>query len=207
MNPVLQEIAGRMKARCLFSYDCEFMDTGAGVKLISIGLVREDGAELYFENSAFAPDGAEHDGLMADEWMAENVWARTLMAQGIGDDRVRRLGDMREDLHRFLTEDGRQPSLWAHYAAYDYVGLCSIWGRMLDLPGGLPFHTMDFRQLTDLTGIKAPSQAITNHHNALVDARWGKLSFEAFGISFDRFDPAKDFDLPILRAAAPDLSI
>ena len=36
--------------------------------------------------------------------------------------------------------------LWADWGAYDHVALCQLWGRMIDLPEGVPMWTNDLRR-------------------------------------------------------------
>lgn len=57
--------------------------------------------------------------------------------------------------------------------AYDHVGLCQLWGRMIDLATGLPMFTNDIQQEARRLGVtwdELPPQP-DGHHNALADAR------------------------------------
>ena len=47
-------------------YDCEFLDDGKTIELVSIGMVAEDGRELYLQSVEFDPK-------QANEWVKENV--------------------------------------------------------------------------------------------------------------------------------------
>lgn len=49
-----------------FFMDCEFIDTGSSIDLISIGIVCEDGRELYLQSVEFDPD-------KASPWVEEHV--------------------------------------------------------------------------------------------------------------------------------------
>ncbi|WP_411839639.1 3'-5' exoribonuclease domain-containing protein [Paracoccus sp. ME4] len=192
-DPLLESImSGPLRDRMLISFDTEFVDTGTSVELISIGLVRADGRELYLENADF-PDRGGH---LVDDWMEAHVMEKTFLRTAPDDERILPHGEIGARVRDFMLEGGKAPSLWAHYASYDFLAFSHLFGRMLDIPDGLPRHCMDFRVLQDLTGIKPPSQDKANAHHALVDARWGKRAFAAFGMEFERFDPARDLELP-----------
>jgi len=137
-------------------FDTEFIEDGKTIDLISIGLVREDGARFYAENK-------ECDHGRADPWVVKNVlehlegpvtqWTRAEIAEGI----------------RVFA--GEKPEFWAYYADYDWVVLCQLYGRMIDLPTGWPMYCRDLKQEADRLGVTLPKQKTTEHH-ALADARW-----------------------------------
>jgi hypothetical protein len=140
-------------------FDTEFVDNGSTVDLISIGLVREDGAELYLES-------AETDWTKASEWVLHNV-KRYL---GPASERY-----SREDIARKIREfAGDKPEFWAYYASYDWVLLCQLYGRMLDVPKGWPMFVRDLRQILPggASHPAAKSVTIVREHHALDDARW-----------------------------------
>lgn len=182
----------KLRGRTLFSFDCEFVDTGTTAELISIGLVRQDGAELYLENRDF-PD---HSGHLLDDWMNRHVMDKTFLVTAPDDPRIVPHAEIARQVADFLMSGDGAPSIWAHYASYDYLCFARLFGRVLDIPDGLPRFAMDFRVLQELSGIKAPSQSPVNAHHALVDARWGKRAFAAFGLPFDGFDYPRDTALP-----------
>ena len=86
--------------------------------------------------------------------------------------------------------DKFKPEFYGYYSDYDWVVLCWLFGRMIDLPKGFPMYCIDLKQELDriqeirfgLTLYKGslandiktlpdyPKQ--TNEHNALADARW-----------------------------------
>jgi hypothetical protein len=68
-----------------------------------------------------------------------------------------------------------QPEIWADHASYDWVALCQIYGRMIDLPPGMPMFCMDLMQDLRQRGIRRselPKQDPATEHDALADARW-----------------------------------
>jgi hypothetical protein len=75
------------------------------------------------------------------------------------------------------NEDDPRLELWADYAAYDHVALAWLWGRMIDLPTGIPMYTNDLQQLAAHLGSAwKPDQAPEDTHNALADA-WYALEY------------------------------
>lgn len=75
------------------------------------------------------------------------------------------------------TQDDPRLELWADYAAYDHVALAWLWGRMIDLPAGIPMYTNDLQQLAARLGSGwKPDQAPEDTHNALADA-WYALEY------------------------------
>jgi hypothetical protein len=75
------------------------------------------------------------------------------------------------------TEHDPAIELWADYAAYDHVALAWLWGRMIDLPKGIPMYTNDLQQLAARLGSAwKPDQAPEDTHNALADA-WYALEY------------------------------
>src|SRR5690606_37315943 len=136
-------------------FDTEFIEDGKTIDLVSIGMVREDGATYYAEL-------ASADYSKADDWVKENVLAHLL-----GHRQSRET--TRQELLDFV---GESPEFWAYYADYDWVVLCQLFGRMIDLPKGWPMYCRDLKQWCDELGNpQLPKQASTEH-NALADARW-----------------------------------
>ncbi|SDH69877.1 protein of unknown function [Sinosporangium album] len=82
-----------------------------------------------------------------------------------------------------------EPELWAYYGSYDFVALCQLYGRMIDLPAGFPMSVHDLKQEHARLGSPAlPTQTI-GHHNALADAHHNKLVGE-FLTSLSATNPA-----------------
>ena len=145
--------------------DCEFREDGRTIALISIGLVRDDGAEYYAET-----EDAE-DLAAASPWLAENVLPLLR-----GGDAVKTNAEMRADLIEFC---GEKPEIWGWYAAYDWVALCQIFGTMMDLPEGWPMFILDAMQIRPLRSRNdwLPPRTLPEHH-ALYDARWQRQVYD-----------------------------
>ena len=105
-----------------FFYDCEFIEDGRTIDLVSIGVVGEDGREFYAVSTEFDPT-------RAGAWVRSNVLPKL---PSPGSPAWRSRARIRADLLRFLTGPGSDVELWAWIAAYDHVALCQLWGAMPD---------------------------------------------------------------------------
>jgi hypothetical protein len=149
-----------------YFYDCEFIEDGRIIDLVSIGVVDESGREFYAVSTEF-------DDRAAVPWVRRNVLDRL---PSPGDPAWRSRPRIREDLYDFLVQPLRERpdehiELWAWYASYDHVALAQLWGRMPALPREIPRFTKDLRQLWDERGRPRLPAAQARRHNALVDAR------------------------------------
>lgn len=45
--------------------------------------------------------------------------------------------------------ESNPPKFYGYYADYDWVLLCSLFGRMIDLPKGFPMYCIDLKQMVD----------------------------------------------------------
>lgn len=161
--------------------DTEFLEDGISIELISIALVSEDGKTEYYAGNADCDMGR----IASDTWLAQHVLphlppfpatASDLKLDGFWKP-TRQIGeDLLELLHivRGVPMHG-QPEIWADFASYDWVAFCQIYGRMIDLPSGLPMFCMDLMQDLRQRGIhraNLPSQDPKTEHSAIGDARW-----------------------------------
>lgn len=135
-------------------FDTEFIEDGRTIDLVSIGLVREDGATYYAESS-------EADLSRASDWVRANVFPSL---DGFGTKRRELIA---AEIRAFV---GPEPEFWAYYADYDWVALCQLYGRMIDLPDGWPMYCRDLKQLADQRGDAV--QHAASVHNALDYALW-----------------------------------
>lgn len=177
-----------MTARTDYFYDLEFIEDGITIDLISIGIVA-DGREYYAVNR-----DAPWKRIAKREWLMENVVPS--LPRLHGDERLHRWilsragrrwnpcmldfahphmkthDQIADEVCDFLLA-GDQPVLWADYGAYDHVGLCQLWGTMMDLPAELPMFTCDIQQEALRLGVRWDELPKQSHglHNALEDAR------------------------------------
>lgn len=165
-------------------YDTEFLENGRTIKLISIGMVREDGLSLY----RIVKDDELMEQVYDHTWLRKNVVpSLPLLLDNNGDlewngshedwKNVKKISDIATDVRQFIT-DTPNPSLWAYYAAYDHVALCQLWGTMIKLPHGVPMWTNDLKQEMIRLGSPRVPEQTEGLHNALSDARWTKEAHE-----------------------------
>lgn len=148
-----------------YFYDCEFIEDGRIIDLVSIAVVDEQGREFYAISTEF-------DSRKAVPWVKRNVLDQ-LPSPSHPAWRSRRR--IRDDLYQFLVQPLRDSSdemeLWAWYAAYDHVALAQLWGPMTALPPEIPRFTKDLRQLWDDLNRPPLPEPESRRHDALVDAR------------------------------------
>lgn len=170
-------------------YDLEFLEDGRTIELISIGMVCDDGREYYAVNS-----DADWDRVKRHHWLMQNVWPHLplrghktglvtvgsktevrLTEPGVIDThntQVKPRWVIANEVRDFI-QAAPDAELWANYGAYDHVCLAQLWGRMIDLPEGVPMFTHDIQQERARLGLlwdELPQQE-SGEHNALADAR------------------------------------
>lgn len=155
-------------------FDTEFIERGPDepIRLLSIGIVSEDGRELYCEvrdSDRFIREDFQRFG---DPWLTENVLPHLT---SVGMPR----NEIAWRICEFVGDD--KPEFWAYFADYDWVVLCQIFGRMIDLPKGWPMHCLDLKQRMKDRGFereRLPEQGDAEH-SALNDARWTRDAWVA----------------------------
>ncbi|WP_313813010.1 3'-5' exoribonuclease domain-containing protein [Glutamicibacter sp.] len=153
-----------------YFYDTEFLEDGKTIELISIGIVAQDGREYYAVNR-----DANWEAIENDAWLMTNVVAQ-LPIFNVQTWKFKER--IRDEVPAFLTADHTPPELWAWYSAYDHVALAQLFGRMINLPTGIPMFTNDVRSLSTWTGIdRLPKQPI-GLHDALADARHARAMYD-----------------------------
>lgn len=189
-----------MKNTPTFFFDTEFIEGFTKPKngeksrhfidLISIGIKAANGNEYYAISSEFDPNDA-------DEWVKENVIAKL-------DDKTPRLSnkEIAEEIlhfvyangygreyaqnHALVTDDFAKEhpiKFYSYYADYDWVLMCSLFGKMINLPKGFPMFCLDIKQMMEEAGY---DKAWKNEHcpepegehHARVDARWHKKLYD-----------------------------
>lgn len=151
----------------IYYLDTEFLERGPEhpVQLISIGLVSAAGDREYY---AVCADGWH----VADcsEWLCNNV----LPHLGPGPAKMREV--IAAEIREFV---GKNPRFYGYFADYDWVLLCQLYGRMIDLPKGWPMWCYDIKQLAfDMGNPPLPKQT-SIVHNALADAKHVRTMHQA----------------------------
>ena len=157
--------------------DTEFIECRDSINLITLGIVGEDGSELYLLSN-------EYDSSDASDWVIDNVLtpiydtelgefpreSQTVMNfhEGIGYSRDK----IAEKVKDFIKVDDTL-EFWAYYGDYDWVVFCWLFGSMMELPEGYPMYCRDLKQSLDESG-KEKLPDPEDEHNALADARWNK---------------------------------
>jgi hypothetical protein len=196
-----------------FFLDTEFIEDGQTIELISIGVVSDDGHELYLCNSDcdlsrsgdwvrahVLPHLPEKKWeLRKDPWfsmmrrhkdaghcyyLSSRQCSRAhLVRPAYGEAEIvpkpllpwaTKL-DLRSHLCAFIQEHtpkGNRPEFWMYHGAYDWVVVCQLFGRMIDLPSGWPHHFMDLKQFAVMSGNERLIEQPIPKHHALQDAHW-----------------------------------
>ena len=152
-----------------YFYDCEFIEDGRTIELISIGVVAQDGREFYAVSTDFDPE-------TAGTWVRRNVLDKL---PSPSDSSWRSRTRIRDELFAFLTEPGLPIELWAWYAAYDHVVLAQLWGAMPAMPNEVPRLTREIRQHWEAAGCPPIPDPGSDRHNALADAKLGYQRWRA----------------------------
>ncbi|GAB3941575.1 hypothetical protein GCM10027614_27140 [Micromonospora vulcania] len=115
-----------------YFYDCEFIEDGQIVDLVSIGVVDEYGREFYAVSTEF-------DDSRAVPWVRRNVLDKLPPRRtGRGAPGAHPRRPVRLPGRTDPGPAGEQLELWAWYAAYDHVVLAQLWGAMPALPREIP---------------------------------------------------------------------
>jgi hypothetical protein len=154
-----------------YFYDCEFIEDGRTIELVSIGVVDETGREFYAVSTEFDPS-------RAIDWVRRNVLTKLPPP---ADPAWRSRDRIRADLFAYLLEPGEPIELWAWMAAYDHVVLAQLWGDMRALPREIPRFTHELRQRWESAGLRPVQQATDDRHDALGDARHNLARWRALG--------------------------
>ncbi|WP_149362112.1 polyadenylate-specific 3'-exoribonuclease AS [Lolliginicoccus suaedae] len=150
-----------------YFYDCEFIEDGRTIDLVSIAVVAEDGREFYAVS-------AEFDAARAGTWVRANVLPKLPPPSS---QLWRSRSQIREDLTAFLKPGDGDVELWAWVGAYDHVALCQLWGPMTALPRGMPRFTREIKQHWETHGKPPLPAAMGEAHDALADARHNAQRF------------------------------
>lgn len=161
-----------------FFFDTEFMEDGHTIELISIGCVPENEGRTYYACNV------EADLSRANPWVQEHVLPKL---PPVGDARWKTREQIAIDLMTFWfgsvvsarsKNTAKDLELWTYYGSYDWVVLCQLFGRMIDLPTAMPMLHMDIKMLARLLDDpELPEQDPASEHDALEDAKWNRTAY------------------------------
>lgn len=175
-------------------FDCEFIEDGHTIDLVSIGIVAEDGEAIYYA------EPLEADLTRASDWVWAHVLPYLTRAPRDGEDaieamnRAERVGVLKprsQIADEILAFAGPMPEWWGYVAHYDWVVLRQMYGRMVDMPAYWPFGCHDLDLMARLAGIEPEETVgpenqfagwehlpVTAHH-AMPGALWTKALWDA----------------------------
>lgn len=162
----------------IIDYDVQLNERGRSLpmELVSIGLVREDGAEMYAINEECL------SGAMRSPWLSTTAVPHLPISS---DDTfifewdknheeyqyVLALDRLILQVLQFITEEGK-PDLWTHYGAYKHVVLSQLFGSQAERPARVPMFTYELQQLAEENPHIFLPPVPENTHHAMADARW-----------------------------------
>lgn len=169
------------------------------IELISIGIVTEDGRELYMVNKEFDVEAA-----CDNEWLNKNVMQPLYNSFGISSrcpydpdsmyEWIQNNGHTKKEIALAianLVKFDNKAEFWAYYNSYDWVVVNSLFkyaftpkdgvtGMSYVSPKGMPWFCHDLQQEFSRLNIKRKDIPVKNKskHSALEDARWNKAAHE-----------------------------
>jgi hypothetical protein len=163
--------------------DTEFIDDPIArtIDLISIGIVAEDGRELYLVNSEF-------DLLRCNDWLRANVLPHLgagYIVPNAGAAAIRAKAatsrtDIRDLIERFVGDDD-DVRFWAYFGMCDWLCVMQLWG-WFKMPPNLPKFCFDLKQWARQLGIRGSLSdkvpPIGTVHRAIDDAHWNRAAWE-----------------------------
>ena len=151
--------------------DCEFTGLHQGTTLISIGMIAEDGRELYCELN-------DYDKTQIDDWLRDNVIANLHNTNPINTEQLRKA------IENFI-EPYETIEIWSDCLSYDWVLFNQIWGHAFNSPKTIYYIPFDLSSMLKIYGYdpdinrKEFSELSDEfNHNALSDARMIKACYE-----------------------------
>jgi len=181
-------------------FDTEFTGLHQTTKLISIGLIAEDGQTFYAESCSFQ-DGFQHES--DEKWADENllphlkfygkeVNVRAYNNSMLSCDNPLSVSEVfgeewliKDSLGEWLSRFGKV-ELWSDCLAYDFVLFNQLWGHAFKIPENVYYIPFDICTMFQLKGIdpdinREEFAGMTDgaeKHNALWDARVIRACYE-----------------------------
>ncbi len=155
-----------------FFLDAEFIENGETILPLSLAIVPEEGHGIYLVFT-------DVDRSRADQWVAENVLPHLDVHPDGAMSRWVTRTEAPWVLSAWVAEQTAEPEFWADYCSYDWVLLCQLFGKMIDLPDNWPMFCNDIQQEAGRQGWPDLPDG-DDDHNAYQDAvttraRWRYL--------------------------------
>jgi hypothetical protein len=165
-----------------YFFDTEFYEDGKTIDLISLGMVAEDGRELYLCNCEARLDRVS-DWVRVNvlptlppygnkAWVTRQEMANQLVLFTGVDVPFIRVNDATMGMRTAPVRDTTPVQFFAYYASYDWVCLCQLFGTMMKLPEHFPRWCSDLKQLSVELQVAKQLPKPENAHDALADAKW-----------------------------------
>lgn len=167
--------------------DCEFIEDGKTIDLISIGLIDDSDRKFYAISTEFNPR-------KANDWVKQNVLnnlpprnvnlSDPSISPHIKDESLTWMSrkEIAKALLKFTDTGNSEPVFWGEWPSYDWVALCQLFGTMMDLPDYYPMRCNDVIQLAESIGFHysdlPPSLETDSNHNALLGAQTVKMRYD-----------------------------
>lgn len=144
------------------------------IELISIGILAEDGRKYYAVSNELNPSLADDWVKKNVLWPIigeSGIYNRSLQnlhgvteysksaMKAVQKIKGKSTIEIRNDIVEFMGGGcghfgpglfvPKDTEIYAYYADYDWVVFCSIFGRMIDLPSGMPMYCKDLKQMLD----------------------------------------------------------
>lgn len=152
-------------------FDTEFTGLHQGTTLISIGMIAEDGRELYCELN-------DYDKSQIDDWLKDNVIANLHNTNLINTEQLRKA--IEEFIEPYDTVE-----IWSDCLSYDWVLFNQIFGHAFNIPKNVYYIPFDLSSMLKIYGYDPDLDRkvfsgldLEIKHNSLSDARMIKACYE-----------------------------
>ena len=153
-------------------FDTEFTGLHQDTTLISIGMIAEDGRELYCELD-------DYNKTQIDDWLKDNVIQNLFNTNPINNEKLKK------SIEGFIKPYDTV-EMWSDCLSYDWVLFNQIWGHAFNIPKTIYYIPFDICTLFKIKGIDpdinreefAEIKGVIKKHNALFDAKVIKKCYE-----------------------------
>ena len=160
-----------------FFIDTEFIDPGNGladVRLISLGVVADNGDEFYAIDKDYPED-------LANDWVKQNVLPRVRKQRQFWKSREA-IAQQLQDFVDARSQPGQgRPEFWGYFCSSDWLLVGQLYGSIWERPPGWPQLCHEIATYAKVIGASKSSlpPMPSTAHDALVDARWTRDCFHS----------------------------